>query len=208
MFPIEAVRAGLSYLRRNPGELFHLARHAAGLRVVVPLDALRWLLGRLPVKKSPRDVVIGARPPAIALGATVDLLGNAVRIQVAVRVEELRLGPDELRVALRLSDFDIAALDPKSPVNQLFAAIDKSKPANLISFLPRRPAFIVEAEDDRLELDLLRVRSLAENPQVRRVLGVVTPVLVIREIATAADHLQIAWSPRLRRGTGSAGPTG
>src|SRR5688572_22931191 len=123
MLPLDALKAGLGYLRRNPTEVLYAARQAAGLRTVIPLEALRWLAGRVKGKRAPKDVVIGAKPPALTIGATVDLMGNAVRVHTALRIEELRLGPDELRVTLRLSDFHIAALDPNSPANQLFGAI-------------------------------------------------------------------------------------
>lgn len=196
MFPLEALRAGLGYLKRNPTEVLYAARHAAGFRVTLPLDALRWLASRAKGKKAPRDVVIGAKPPALTVGATIDLMGNPVRVQTAIRVEELRLGPEELRVTLRLSDFSIGALDPNSPAQQLFNAIDKSKPANLVNFLPKRSPALVEAKDDLLVLDLMKLPKIAENPQVKRALGVITPVLVIREIATQDDHLLVSWMPR------------
>src|SRR5687768_5917894 len=103
--PLVALRAGFEYLKRNPTELLTVARHAAGFRMVVPLDVLRWVLANSPPnKKAPQDVVIGEKPPAITFGATIDLMGTKVRANAAIKVEELRLSPEELRVTLRLSD--------------------------------------------------------------------------------------------------------
>ena len=76
-------------------------------------------------------------------------------------------------------------------------ALDLSKPGNLANFMPKRPPALVEAKDDRLVLDLMKVPKIAENPKVKTVLGVVTPVLVIRDIVVANDHIQIAWRPRI-----------
>ena len=196
--PFQALRAGLDYLRRHPTELLHAARHAAGFRAAIPMDALRWLVERAAKgKRAPKDVVLGTRPPAITVGATVDLMGNPVRVATAIRVEELRLGPDELRVTLRLSDFQIDALDPQSPAAQLFKALDKTKPANLANFMPKRPAAVVEARDDLIVLDLMKEAKIAGNQRLRRLLGVITPVLVMREIRSEDEHIVLQWRPRV-----------
>jgi hypothetical protein len=73
---LDGLRAGLSHLAKKPTELLTVARHAAGLRAVIPLDALRWLIERSPSKKGPKDIVLGANPPYISVGLTADLMGN------------------------------------------------------------------------------------------------------------------------------------
>jgi hypothetical protein len=200
-FPVNALRAGFDYLKRNPGELLHAARNAAGFKVVVPLDALRWFVANAPPsKKAPKDVVIGQKPPSLTFGATVDLMGTTVRARAAIAIDELRLGPDELRVALRLSDVALEVMGKgDTPVGALIksGALDLSKPGNLANFMPKRPAALIEAKDDRIVLDLMKVPKIAENPRVRKLLSVVTPVLVIRDIRTEDDHLVIAIRPRL-----------
>jgi hypothetical protein len=200
--PIAALRAGFDYLKRNPTELVTVARYAAGFRAVMPLDALRWMVANsAPNPKAPKDVVIGEQPPAITFGATVDLMGTKVRANAAIKIDELRLSPDELRIAVRLSDVRMEVLDPNaaSPVAALIksGALDLSKPGNLVNFMPKRPAALVEAKDDRVVVDLMRVPKIAQNPRVRKVLSVVTPVLVIRNISVQDDHVVVRWRPRI-----------
>ena len=43
-----ALRSAGQYLARNPFTLAKVARHAAGLRVAIPLDALRWFVEHTP----------------------------------------------------------------------------------------------------------------------------------------------------------------
>ena len=198
--PIAAFRAGLQYLRKNPGELLFAARHAAAFRTVLPLDAFRWILEQLPVsRKAPQDVVIGARPPAITLAATIDLMNTPVRAGAAVQFEELRVTADEMRVTVRLYDLSLQVLgSAESPVAALIrsGALDLSRPGNLVHYMPNRPPVLVEAKDDRIVLDLMRIPKLNRNFGLRRVLGAITPVLVIREIRFEDDHLVLGWMPR------------
>ena len=198
--PLKALRAGIDYLRRNPTELIYVAKSAAGLKIVVPLDALRWLSDHSKGgKRAPKDVVIGGKPPAITVEATVDLMGTGVRVGASIKFEELRLGSDELRIALKLSDVRMQALgDANSPVAALLksGALDLSKPGNLANFLPKRPAALVEARDDVIVLDLMKVGKIAGNGRLRRLLGVVTPVFEIREVRVGDDHLILSWRPR------------
>ncbi len=200
-FPIAALRAGFDYFKRNPGEILHAARNAAGFRVTLPLDALRWLVANAPPsKKAPKDVVIGQKPPAMTIGATVDLMGTPVRARAAIKIDELVLGPDELRIAVRLSDVGMEVLgESQSPVAALLksGALDLSRPGNLANFMPKRPPALIEAKDDRLVVDLIKVPKIAENPRLRKILSVITPVLVIRDIRTEDDHIVVSWRPRL-----------
>jgi hypothetical protein len=195
--PLQALRAGVSHLRKNPTRVLSAAKHAVGLRMLIPLDALRWLVENLGGgKKAPKDVVIGANPPSLSFGATVDLMGNAIRVESDIRVEDFTVGQDELRISLRLGNFKLNALDPKSPAAMLFKSLDLTKPANLMNFMPKRPEAIVEADADRFVIDLLRVPKLAENPIMRRVLDLLGPLVEVREIRTEGDDLLIGWRPR------------
>jgi hypothetical protein len=200
--PFAALRAGVGYLTRNPGELVQLARNALGMRVAIPLDALRWFIGSAkPGKKAPRDVVIGEKPPSITFAATVDLMGTSVRVHTAIRVEDLRISPAELVARLRLSDVSLALLDlsAMTPIAALIksGALDLSKPGNLANFVPKRPAALLEAKDDLIVLDLLRIEKIAGNDKVRKLLNVMSPMLEVRDIRIENDHLVIAWRPRL-----------
>jgi hypothetical protein len=70
-------------------------------------------------------------------------------------------------------------------------ALDLSKPGNVVKFLPKRPPAIVEAEGDRIVLDLMQVPKIAANKALRKALSVITPVLGVGAIETDADHLYV-----------------
>jgi hypothetical protein len=174
----------------------HMARHALGMRVAVPLDALRWFIAHTPPsKKAPTDVTIVARPPAVALGATVDLMGTTVRVTATVQVAELRVHTEQIRVTLRLSE---VAMDVKgesaSPVAALLqsGALDLSKPGNLVKFMPKKPDVLIEAHDDVVVLDLMKNPKLSVNPTLRRVLSTLTPVINVTALETNGDFLILA----------------
>jgi hypothetical protein len=196
-FPREALRAGAGYLRRNPKEILSVAKHAAGLRLTLPLDALRWLLEKLPEGKGPRDVVIGAAPPAVTFAATSALMGNSFRVAADVRIDEIHAAPNELLLSLRVANLKLQALGAQdSPMANLFKAMDLSRPANLMSFLPQRPPALVEAQNDKFLVDLLKVPKIAANPLVRRALEIVTPVLTIGDVFTEEDRLVVSLKVR------------
>ena len=54
-----------------------------------------------------------------------------------------------------------------------------------------RPDGLVEAEDDRIVLEILKAPKLARNRRVRQVLGVLSPVLSVTAIRTRDDHLDV-----------------
>jgi hypothetical protein len=60
-----------------------------------------------------------------------------------------------------------------------------------VKFIPRRPAAVVEADGDRVVVDLLKLPKLANDARIRRILGILSPVLGIRAIETDRDHLYI-----------------
>ena len=193
--PRALVHAAVDYLRRNPEEVVRAARNAAGLRFGVPLAALRYLAGQARGKKVPKDIQIGAAPPALKLAATVDAMGTPLRVSAAVRVDEIRIEPDTLRIAVRLHEVKLDLVgESESPIATLVksGALDLSKPGNLVKFIPKRPPLIVEAEGDRIAVDLMKVPTLAENAVLRRVLSVVSPLVGVRALETEGDHLYLA----------------
>ena len=65
-----ALRSASRFMVKNPTTMLSMARHALGMRVAVPLDALRWFIANTPPsKKAPQDVTITPRPPAIGITA-------------------------------------------------------------------------------------------------------------------------------------------
>src|SRR5580704_6684944 len=194
--------AAVDYLRRNPDELVRAAVNAVGLRFGVPIAGLRWLSSqaKLP-RKAPQDIEIASSPPALRISLSVDAMGTPVRASAAIRIDEIDLSPETMRIGLRLSDVKLALIgESTAPIATLIksGALDLSKPGNLVKFLPKLPPAIVEADDDRIVIDLMKVPGMAKNALLRRALAIVTPVMNIRAVATDRDHLYVALraSPR------------
>ncbi|MBK9036089.1 MAG: hypothetical protein IPL61_33400 [Myxococcales bacterium] len=170
-----------------------MARHALGMRIAVPLDAVRWFIASTPPsKKAPQDVTVLARPPAIAVGATIDLMGTTVRASASIKIETIEVAPEQLRVKIRLANIDLKVLgDAQTPVAALIksGALDLSKPGNLLKFAPKKPDVLVEANDDIMVLDLMRNPKIRQNERVRRVLETLTPVVNVTGISTDGDFL-------------------
>ena len=196
------LNAAVDYIRRNPDELVRAAVNAAGLRFGVPLAALRYLSSqaKLP-RKAPKDIEIGSSPPAIRISLSVDAMGTPVRASAAIKIDEIDLSPEAMRIGIKLSDVKLALIgDSNAPVATLIksGALDLSKPGNLVKFLPKRPPAIVEADEDRIVVDLMKVPAVASNEVLRRALAIVTPVVNVRAVETDRDHLYVALraSPR------------
>jgi hypothetical protein len=192
----KALRSAGRFMVKNPLSVLQVARHAASLRLAVPLDALRWFVENTPPsKKSPTDVSITAQPPAIHVGATLELMGSKLRASAAVAVEELRIDPDEMRLTLRLSRVEMRVLDrSETPIAGLIksGALDLTKPGNLVNFMPKKPPALIEAHDDLLVLDLMKVPKLGNNLALRKVLARLTPVLNVAALKTEGDFLIVA----------------
>jgi hypothetical protein len=190
------LEAAGTYLKQHPEELVRAARNLIALRLGVPLDALRWLVGQARGKRVPKNVEIDAVPPGVRLGATLELMNTPIRASAIVYVEGVGLSASELRVELRLAEVKLKVLDDtaESPVAALIrsGALDLSKPGNLAAFMPKRPAVLVEAVDDRLVLDLKRHPKLASNEKLERALRLLAPVVTVASIATDDDHLDLA----------------
>jgi hypothetical protein len=196
------VHAAVDYIRRNPDELVKAAVNAAGLRFGVPIAALRYLTSqaKLP-KKAPKDIDIGSSPPAIRISLSVDAMGTPVRASAAIKIDEIDFSPQSMRIGVKLSDVKLALLgESDAPVATLIksGALDLSKPGNLVKFLPKRPDAVVEADGDRIVVDLMKVPAIAGNSRLRRMLEIVTPVINVRAIETDRDHVYVALraSPR------------
>ena len=200
--PRAFLSAAVGYVRKNPDELVRAAVNATALRFGVPIAALRWLSSqaKLP-KKAPKDIDIGTAPPAIRISLSIEAMGTPVRASAAIRVDEIDLSPEAMRIGLKLSDVKLALVgDSETPVATLIksGALDLSKAGNLVKFLPKRPPAIVEADGDRIVLDLLKVPAVAGNGQLRRALAIVTPVVAVRAVETDRDHVYVALKAKPR----------
>lgn len=189
------LEAILSYLREHPQELVRALRNALGLRFGLPLAALSWVARRAPAADS-RDIVLEAVPPGVCCAGTFDLMKTKIRCSTEIYVESVRAGPKELRIELRLANTDLKILDDtsESPLATLLrsGALDLSKPGNLLLYMPKRPKFVVEAHDDRIVLDLMLYPKLAQDRWLRRILGLITPLITVSSIETDEQHLDVA----------------
>jgi hypothetical protein len=190
------LEAGSKYLRDHPEELLRALRNLLALRFGVPLDALRFFAGRARGKKAPKDLVLEAVPPGLRVGATVDLMGTPVRAGADIFIERVSITPDELRFEIRLAQVSLKVSEdaPESPIAALLrsGALDLSKPGNLAAYMPKRPALLVEAKDDRVVLDLMRHPKIAKNPRAIRTVALLAPLLTVAGIESDSEHLDVA----------------
>lgn len=198
--PKAVLRAAARYVKENPSVARRVAINAVAMKITVPLDVLRYLVAKNAGKKNaPKDVVLETQAPSLRAAASVNAMGTPLRVGASVRVEEVRISTEEIWIDLRLSDV-LLRLEgaSESPIAALLksGALDLSKPGNLARYMPNRPAALVEAEDDRLVLDLMKVDKIAQNPRVMRILELVTPVLGIKSVKTDEDAIVIALSPK------------
>lgn len=185
------------YLLSHPEEVLRFLRNALFLRVGVPLDALRWFAGQAKGKKAPKDVQIEAVPPGVRVGATLNAMGAIVRASAVIYIDDIRLNARELRFDLRFADVSATVLeDNDSLVATLLRSgnLDLSKPGNLVKFLPKRPAVLVEAEDDRVVLDLMKLPAL-QNQKAERLIAMITPLISVGQVRTDWEHLDVVFRP-------------
>jgi hypothetical protein len=192
--PKVMLNAAKNYLKQHPEEIVRALKGAFGLRIGVPLDSVRYLAREMAPNGKVRDVVIDSAPPGIRLSLTVDAVGSTLRVSLVLYIEEVQITTDEIRMGLRVAEMSLKVLEGfQTPVAALVqsGALDLSKPGNLVAFIPKRPAAIVDAKDDRVVVDLMRVPQLAANPKIRRILAITTPVLGVRAIRSKDDHLDL-----------------
>jgi hypothetical protein len=195
-----------SYLFQHPDELLRLLRNAALFRFGVPIAALRWATQKgAQGRKGLRDVSLEAVPPGLRVGMSVELMGTPLRVSALLFVEHVQLGPEELRVELRVNEVKLALMgESESPLAALIrsGALDLGKVGNLVAVMPRRPAFLVEAKDDRIVLDLKRLRTFSST-RIQKLIGLVTPLVSVKGVATDAQHLDVQFDV-LRGGVSGA----
>jgi hypothetical protein len=198
--PKRAVLEALTaYLRRHPDEALRFLRNALGFRFGVPLDAFRWLADQAQGKKAPRDLDIEAVPPGVRIAATIDAMGTPLRASGVVYIERVEFSSETFRIELRLAQVALKVLNDSldSPIAALIrsGALDLSRPGNLAAFMPKRPAVLVDAKDDRIVLDLMKHPKLARHPQIGRILGMISPLVGIRSVASDRGHFDVELQP-------------
>lgn len=193
--PKELLRVAGNYLREHPEEIWRVVKGVAGLRAGVPMDAVRYLVRELATgEKAPKDIVLEAAPPGLRAALTVSAMGTPLRVSLVVHVEEIDISLDAMRFVLRLENLKLDVLgDASTPIAGFIksGALDLSKPANLVNIMPKKPAALVDAKDDRVTIDLMKMPKIAANPKLRRLLPVLLPVVGLSAIQTKDDHLDL-----------------
>jgi hypothetical protein len=192
-----------SYIFQHPDELLRILRNAALLKFGVPLAAVRWAAARGAAKGSaangkgaagmPRDISLESVPPGLRVGMLVELMGTPLRVSALLFIERIQLGPDELRIELRVNEVQLSLpVASESPLAALIrsGALDLGKIGNLISVMPRRPAFLVEAKGERIVLDLKRHPAFSSE-RVQKALSLITPLITVKGVATDSDHVDL-----------------
>jgi hypothetical protein len=194
--PKSALLGCAAYLREHPEELLRAARQARHLRFGVPVAILRWLAGSLSNAGGPQDIEIEPAPPGLRVTATVEEMGTQLRGSAVVTVTHVHFDEQELKVEISLSDVNIRLVDPQaqSPLAALIrsGALDVSRIANLVAQLPTRPTVLVDARDDRLVLDLMRLPLFQSDARLRRVVGAATTLLSVDTVTSDGSHVDVA----------------
>ncbi|MGM0578818.1 MAG: hypothetical protein ACQEXJ_24055 [Myxococcota bacterium] len=195
---LNAARTLRDHVVTHPDSVLTAASHALRRRVPIHMGAIRWLLDELLAGRADIDSLeLSTRPPGLRVEATADVMGNPLQMAATIEVDGVHLAGDEVRLVVRLSEVEAVAMNPDTPLGQVLSsgAIDLSKPANLLNFVPKRPDLVVSATDDVFELDLLRIPGLGDNPWIRKVLAAAAPLLDVTEVRADADWLLITWEP-------------
>ena len=191
-----AVEAARGYLRENPSEITRAIRNAFGLRVGVPLAALRWLGKQAEKAGKVADLKIDSVPPGIRVSASLDLMATPLRAGAIIYIDRIVFDDDEMTLALRLEEVMLKLNgDAQTPVAALIksGALDLSNPGSLVGFMPNKSPVIAEAKDNRITLDLMRDPRIGQNPLVRSAVAVLTSFVTLRDIESDDRHLEIAF---------------
>jgi len=183
------------YAASHPRLFGEIARHALNRRLAVPLDLVRWAVTLAPGgDKAPKDITVIAQPPALGLGATANIMGTEMRVDAALLIDAIDATTAAVKVTFRVRDLRASVLNNlQGNLAKLLAsgALNLSKPASLLNFVPKRPPAILEAKEDRFVIDLLKFPQLAANPSFQKALRTMTPILAIGDIHTEGDLLVI-----------------
>lgn len=193
MSPLDAARR---YLTSNPDEIGRAVRSAFGLRVGVPIAALRYLGRELEKQGKVSDLKIDAVPPGVRVGANLDLMHTPIRASSIVYLERVHFTGDEMSLTVRLEEVSLKLNgDAQTPVAALIksGALDLSRPGNLVGYMPDVPPVVTEARENRIVLDFMREPKLASNELVRGLLTVATSFMTVHAIEADTNHLDIGF---------------
>ena len=191
-----AFDAARGYIRTHPQEITRAMRNALGMRVGVPIVALRWLGEQAEKSGKVSDLKIDPVPPGIRVGANVDLMKTPIRAAATVYVDRVVFNDEELTLALRVEEISLKLNgEAETPVAALIksGALDLSSPGTLVGYMPGRNPVLAEAKDNRIVLDLMRDPKIGKNPLVRAAVSVLTSFVTLHGVHTDSNHLDVSF---------------
>lgn len=189
-----ALDAARGYLRAHPEEIGRAVRNAVGMRVGVPLVALRWFASQAEKSGKVSDVTIDSVPPGLRAGASLNLMGTPLRAQATLFVDRIVFNEQELTVSLRVEDISLKLNgDAETPVAALIksGALDLSSPGTLVGFMPNRSPVLAEANGNRIVLDLMRDPKIGKNELVRAAVATLTSFVTLKGVEADSRHLDV-----------------
>jgi hypothetical protein len=174
---IAPAKNALGYLISHPMYPLQSALNAVGRKMTIPLALLRWAIDRRPRGKGPEKIELFNADPALGFALTVDLFGTKLEVSSEITIESIELREDALNLALRVANLKLGA-PAGSPAAMMVQSLDLSRPAALMNMMPQKHAALVEANDDRFVIDLMKIKALAKNPFLPRILAALSFVRV------------------------------
>ncbi len=192
----QALEAARDYLREHPEEFGRAFRSAIGLRLGVPLVALRYAAKQAEKSGKIRDIKIDAVPPGLKVSASLEPAKTPIRFSVVVYVDRVVFTEEEMTVALRVEDIQVKMDgDAKTPLAAIIksGAINLTNVGSLVGYLPDRPPVIADARDNRITLDFMRDPKIGLNPVVRKVVGLLTGFVTLDSVRSDSGHLDVGF---------------
>lgn len=191
-----ALDAARDYLRRNPDELGRAFRNAIGLRVGVPIVALRWLARQAEKPGKLEDVHIDSAPPGLKVAANVDAMKTPLRLSATLYIDRIVFTEEELTLAIRVEDIGLKLVgEARTPLAAIIksGALQLDNIGTLLGYMPDRPIVIAEANENRLVLDLMRDPKVGRNPLTRRIVAVLTSFVTLYGVQSDSSHLDVSF---------------
>ncbi len=191
--PTKLAKDACTHITQNPATLLKTLKGFFGLQCVIPMDAIRYMVRELVgEKKAPQDIVLQPVPPGLRISATLQVMGTSLRVSGIVTVVEMVTMADQIPVKVKITDLSITTIgNSSSPIVGLLqsGAFDLAKPANLLSFFPKKPSYLLEAKEDLFTIDLLKLSKIGSKKSIQTTLSTLTPVLQVIGISTDGDSL-------------------
>ena len=192
----QAFDAATVYLRAHPEEVGRAVRNAFGLRVGVPIVALRWF-GKLAERTGKvTDLSIDTVPPGIRVAGNIHPMDTPIRFSATVYVDRIVFSDTELTIAIRVEEISLKVIgDAKTPIAAVIrsGALNLANVGTLVGYLPNRPPMIVDARDNRVVLDLMRDPAIGLNPVVRKAVGFSTGFVTLQSFSSDEQHVDFAF---------------